>query len=153
MKSLLSVGEQVILDTLRKISVTEGRSARIYLACPYTSKAPHSGAWEAVRFQLANIAAMAFIRQGAIVFSPLSHSHPIAMTQPATKNTHSLWLSQDLAFLDRSDVMIILDLPGARTSFGVGREIQFCEETQKPYFYTSLTEIYELENYREGDRQ
>jgi hypothetical protein len=136
----------VILESaLKKVHEVKQRPVRVYLACPYSVTIGHSKSWEAVRFELANIAAMALINRGAVVFSPISHSHPIALTQPVAKNTHSLWLSQDFEFLKWADLMVILDLPGVDESYGVRREIQFCSEHLKPCVYASIFEFYGLE--------
>jgi len=48
----------------------------IYLACPYSH--PDSNVRE-YRFKMANRAAAKLMRDGHIVYSPISHTHPIAM--------------------------------------------------------------------------
>jgi len=135
-----------ILDTLRERRLILMRPLRIYLACPYSVRASgHNDRWEAQRFECANIAAMRLIKQGFIVFSPISHSHPISLTQPDSENTHELWLGQDYEFLEWCDVVLQLEVPGADDSHGVAREYEWSAIHHKEYYKITMHEIYELE--------
>lgn len=65
----------------------------IYLGIPYTFNAEKS-------FKIANEVASVLMNEGEVVFSPISHSHPIAdMLDESLRYDQEFWLKQDLAFL------------------------------------------------------
>jgi nucleoside 2-deoxyribosyltransferase len=125
------------MDTQQKEPV------KVYLACPYSH--PTCKEWERVRFDLANIAAMTLINAGYIVFSPISHSHPVSSTQPAERNSYVLWLGQDVHFMEWADKCVVLTLPGWLDSHGVKWEIEWFTKNQKPIDYVSMETIYHLQ--------
>jgi hypothetical protein len=93
----------------------------LYLACPYSHKNP---ATKEYRYKKASYTAAKLMRAGIIVFSPLSHSVPIAKYVGDVDDfTH--WLSQDIPHLQRCAEMLILGCDGWKESRGVGREL--CE--------------------------
>jgi nucleoside 2-deoxyribosyltransferase len=103
----------------------------IYLACPYT----HATAEIRLqRFQHATKAAAALIRQGHIVFSPITMTHPIDIEMAGSENTlgSDFWVAFDEAFMDRCDVFALLPLEGWQQSSGVKREIEYFESAGKP---------------------
>lgn len=130
-----------MLERLKQITL-DNRPTKIYLACPYSHPCKQ---WEEIRFNLANIAAMTLINAGFVVFSPLSHSHPISLTQPGSSNTHALWLGQDLYFLEWADVLAVLAIPGWVESYGVKWEGDWFRHNKKPIFHVRLEEIYALQ--------
>lgn len=117
------------------------RSTKLYLAAPYSC--PFCKNWENLRFEMVNIAAMTLINAGYVVFSPISHSHPISIIQPAERNTHELWLGQDAYFLDWADALVVLTLPGWGDSYGVAKEIGWFEQSNKPVYYLSIAQVYQ----------
>lgn len=122
-----------------------GSRARVYLACPYKCKGIVNETWEQLRFDCVNIAAMRLIRAGFVVFSPISHSHPISLTQPDKYNTHELWLDQDEPFLEWCDVVVVLEIPGVWDSHGVDWERSWAFEHDKPQVVLTLNDIYQME--------
>lgn len=76
---------------------------KVYLAIPYSANPEAS-------FTMANAVAASFIKRGHIVFSPVSHSHPISgcMT-PEDRMDHELWMGQDLSFLQSwAEIMVVI---------------------------------------------
>lgn len=61
---------------------------------------------------------------GHIVFSPISHSHPISKHTKADACDSQFWVRQDLALMPICDQVWIYTLPGYDTSKGIKREIQ-----------------------------
>lgn len=145
----------VIRLHLESLSKKLGRPVRVYLSCPYqVSGTGHNKMWLEIRFQSANIAAMRLARLGCTVFSPISMSHPMSLTQPSTANAHEFWLAQDFEFLDQCDIVVVLDLPGLSDSVGVAAEIKRARENGQEYFTLSMHEVYELEKLEfEKDRK
>jgi hypothetical protein len=91
----------------------------VYLACPYT----HPD--EAVmlqRYEAVNAAAGELMLQGKVVFSPISHSRPIAEAMDFS-TTWDFWKDQDLAMLKLCGELCVLALPGWKDSVGVSEEM------------------------------
>jgi len=89
------------------------------------------------RVAMANKVAGYLMRRGLIVFSPLSHSVPIA-DHIGNHLSHNFWLKQDLYWLTKCDVLIVLCLPGWTQSFGVNIEIQTAIRHNIPVRYIRL---------------
>ncbi|MCP1911511.1 nucleoside 2-deoxyribosyltransferase [Bradyrhizobium elkanii] len=103
----------------------------LYLACPYTDP---SAAVRLERFNQATKAAAALIRQGHIVFSPITMTHPIDIEMVGTENTlgSEFWVAFDEAFMERCDAFVLLPLDRWEESSGVRREIEFFQKAGKP---------------------
>jgi nucleoside 2-deoxyribosyltransferase len=70
---------------------------KIYLAIPYTFNPELS-------FKIANRLSAELMSKGHVVFSPISHSHPIADFLPDELRTNSKWwMTQDLPFVEWAD--------------------------------------------------
>jgi len=94
---------------------------KVYLACPY------SHADKSVRehrVEQVNKKAAELMMSGYLVFSPLSHSHPISKHCDVDPCDNGFWLRQDLWILDICDEMHILCLHGWDESVGIGVEIK-----------------------------
>ena len=103
----------------------------IYLACPYT----HPDAdIRALRFEKANQVAAKLIWGGKIVYSPISHTHPIAMAGKLPLDW-AYWQSLDEFYIRICDEVIVLMLHGWKESHGIQREIAITEALGKPINY------------------
>ena len=100
----------------------------IYLACPYSDP---DRAVRVMRFEYANRAAAKLMREGAFVFSPISHTHPIAEagTLPGDWN---YWRAYDTAMIAACDKLIVLKAPGWDKSEGVLAEMEIAAEHGLP---------------------
>ena len=94
------------------------RKPHVYLAAPYTDPNP---AWREFRVLATNLAASALMRAGFVVFSPISHSHPISECMSGHVGLE-FWLEQDTPFLQACDATVILTLPGWKWSKGIAAE-------------------------------
>lgn len=96
----------------------------VYLAVPYSH--PDSDVMQ-LRFEAANRAAGKLMMQGEIVFSPITHGHPISLAAklPADWN---YWRKHCLTFMAISKKMVVLMLPGWAESIGVNAEIKLAYE-------------------------
>ncbi len=117
---------------------------KVYLGAPYSHPNP---LWMKLRFELINLAAFQLIRRGFIVFSPVSHSHPIANTATSKEvvQDHDLWVRQDEYFMKWADVLAVLELPGWRDSRGLLFERTWFKEHNKPIAYIHLSDVYYAE--------
>lgn len=96
----------------------------VYLATPYTHADPK--VCEA-RFRAVNAAAAKLMRDGLKIFSPISHSHPIAMAGELPIGWE-FWREFDWAYLTHCHKIIVLKLDGWETSTGVTAELAFARE-------------------------
>lgn len=92
----------------------------IYLACPYTHPSQ-----EIVDYRVkavTEVAAM-LMKAGHLVFSPITHTHPIALVGDLPTDW-AFWERYDKAMLAACTVMYILTLPGWDVSKGVAGEFE-----------------------------
>lgn len=103
----------------------------VYLASPYT-KYPagfHMAAVDAARI------AADLMRAGVKVYSPIAHTHPLALYGNLDPLDHSLWLPFDQTIMDLADACCIAgDMVGWESSFGVQHEMKTFWGQQKPVY-------------------
>jgi nucleoside 2-deoxyribosyltransferase len=102
----------------------------IYLAIPY-SIYDHKG--REASFGIVNKVAAKYIMQGKTVFSPISHSHPIA--QYGTPATFDFWREFDLEMLSHCDKLVVVCLEGWENSEGISAEVNAAIAAGKEIFY------------------
>jgi len=100
---------------------------KIYLAVPYWHEDPKV---RQDRFERVNIKAGELMQKGYVVFSPISHSHPIGETME--QKNHVFWLYQDFPMLEACDQLWILALEGWEQSIGVYAEIRHALKCKMP---------------------
>ena len=98
---------------------------KIYLAGPYSHKLKSVREY---RVNEVNKKAAELMMAGNLVFSPLSHSHPISHYCTVDPCDQDFWLRQDLWVLDVCDEMHILKLDGWDKSKGIKMEIEHAEK-------------------------
>ena len=104
---------------------------KIYLAIPYS----HDDAGiKDYRFKTANRYAAMLMRWGYIVFSPISHSHTIAINNKLPVEW-SFWEAQDRSFVEWADIIVVICIDGWKESVGVQAEIRLAEELGKQIIY------------------
>ena len=98
----------------------------VYLAGPYTHDDPLV---REERFHKITRAAAHLIESGAIVYSPLTMTHPIDLELAAAGETmgSEYWVRFDEAFMEFCDCITVLRIEGWDNSSGVMREIEFFE--------------------------
>jgi len=106
-------------------------SELIYLACPYTHKDREVMLY---RFEMVNKAAARLMAEGKYVFSPISHTHPIAEAGSLPRGW-DYWEGYDRRVLKGCDKIIVLCLPGWKESTGVQAEIGIGQEMGIPVEY------------------
>jgi nucleoside 2-deoxyribosyltransferase len=102
-----------------------------YLATPYSLyQAGIDKAFEdacAVNARLAE--------RGVTAFSPIAHSHPIAMHGRLNPKDGMFWIKHDELFIERCDLLIVAQLDGWEVSEGVTFEIDAFKCAGKPIYY------------------
>jgi len=98
----------------------------IYVAVPYSSDDP---AVMQHRFNVVTKVSAALMKRGKMVFSPITHSHPIAQYLDAkTALDWKAWQKFDTKMLKCCDELYVLMLAGWLDSVGVGAEMQLARE-------------------------
>lgn len=111
--------------------------ALIYVGTPYT-KYPEG--IDAAFTDACKLTAR-LLREGLKVYSPIAHTHPVAVHGDIDPLDLSIWLPFDGAMMDKSDAMIVGMMPGWETSTGVRHEMQTFIEAGKPVFFLSPDDL------------
>ncbi len=123
--------------------MSKNKEESIYLAIPYS--------WNPdVAFKIANEVAAKLMHEGYVVFSPVSHSHPIAsFLSSDDRYSHKFWMKQDLTMLPfyKTVMFVIIGSEGMKLiddSLGCQSEMREAIKLNKPikYYY------YDYRHYR-----
>ena len=98
---------------------------KIYLAVPYSHT---SDLIREMRVAQVDAKAAELMEAGYLIFSPISHSHPISKYTNKDPQDHAFWLEQDFWILHMCDEVHILCLEGWEGSYGVRAEIEEAEK-------------------------
>ena len=101
----------------------------VYIACPYSHPNPLV---RQRRYKAVTKAAAHLLAQGLIVYSPITHSHPMAMR--ADLPDWEFWQKYDETFLLHSRMMVVLAIHGWEESRGVRAEMAFAALHSIPTF-------------------
>ncbi|WP_417798712.1 DUF1937 family protein [Terasakiella pusilla] len=105
----------------------------IYLASPYTSTDPQvmEKRYEAVTEMAARL-----IKEGKIIFSPITMTHPLdKLLADGDTLGSDYWLDFDEAFMEACSELYVYKLAGWEESSGVIREISFFEKKGRKITY------------------
>lgn len=103
-----------------------------YLAIPYSDE---DFFVEKHRFIVANKIAAALIMDGRIIFSPISHCHPLRVYGYGLPGSWKYWKKYAYEFLKSSKKLIVIKLDGWEKSVGVQGEINIANELELPIEY------------------
>lgn len=104
-----------------------------YLATPYSK-------YEAgihMAFVDASVFAARLMQQGVRVYSPIAHTHPLAIYGNIDPFDHDVWLPFDEAIMSVSDALLVVEMQGWKESRGIAHEIEFFEAHKLPIHYLS----------------
>lgn len=107
-----------------------------YLACPYSH--PHKLVMES-RFNQINALASQLMRAGVFVFSPISHTHPIA--RYGLPKGFDFWEQFDRCILEKCRGVVVAQFDGWRESTGVQAEIRIAEELGLEVVYLDPSDV------------
>lgn len=105
-----------------------------YLATPY-SKYP---AGIDVAFVDAAKLAARLLKAGLKVYSPIAHTHPLAIHGKIDPLDHAIWLPFDEAMMRACDGLLVAHMDGWQQSKGVLHEIEFFTVASKPIFHLNI---------------
>lgn len=103
---------------------------KLYLACPFSHRF-FLVRW--YRYVLVTYYAARLMKAGYVVFSPITHSMPVAFFLPKRlMQSWTFWKRQDIPWLIQCDVLGIIPLKGWQGSVGVTAEKQTAERLGMP---------------------
>lgn len=103
----------------------------IYLASPYSDPDP---AVRQQRFETVCFVAANLMRKGTHVYSPIAHTHPIAIKGDLPKDW-KFWEAFDRKMIRACEAVWVVMMDGWRESKGVAAEIKIAEELGLPVKY------------------
>jgi hypothetical protein len=103
----------------------------IYLATPY-SRYP---AGIDAAFRDAAALAARLLTKGVKVYSPIAHTHPLAIYGNIDPLDHAIWLPFDEAMMTASSALLVAQMRTWQASKGIAHEIEFFTREDKPVFY------------------
>lgn len=106
----------------------------VYLATPYTKYPAGIG----VAFKHAAIVAARLMQAGVKVYSPIAHTHPLAVHGGLDPLDHTIWLPYDRAMMDAAAALAVALMDGWRESYGVQHEIAVFTTLAKPVHYVEV---------------
>ena len=101
-----------------------------YLATPYTHEEEEV---RAMRYRMAVAMAGFLLKKGVYVYSPIAHSHPIAVRCDLPKGWE-FWQKYDECMIDRCDGLLVLKADGWVESRGVQEEIRLAMASGLPVY-------------------
>jgi len=104
---------------------------KIYLATPYSHP---DLTIRLARFEAINKVAGELMRKGCLVFSPISHTHPIAVAGNLPLGWE-FWAAYDRSFIEWCDEVHVFQQDGWQESTGVVAEIKLAKEMNKPVVF------------------
>jgi len=108
-----------------------------YLATPY-SKYP-AGIEQAFRDAAALTGRL--LIEGAKVYSPIAHTHPVAIHGNIDPLNHDIWLPFDAAMMDVAQTLLVAQMDTWEISYGVKHEIDVFRAAGKPIYYLDPSDL------------
>lgn len=103
-----------------------------FVSSPYTrSPRGHTGAY----LDVCRLAARLHREHGLNVFSPIAHSHGMAMYGKLPVVDHDFWMSFNAPFLRICEGMLFCKMDGWDESFGMAVEHNIFKNDSKPIYY------------------
>ena len=82
------------------------------------------------------------LRTSAIkVYSPIAHTHPIAIHGDIPAHDHAIWLPFDALMMARCDILLVAHMDGWAESKGIAHEIEVFTQARKPIFALDPTTL------------
>jgi hypothetical protein len=117
-----------------------------YLASPYSKY------YAGLHSAFVDISAIAgrLLEKGVFTYSPIAHSHPIALYGVLDPYDHDIWMPLDLKIAASCDGLIVATMKGFEESKGVAMEIQHFTEKGLPVFFYNPDKPDELYSPKES---
>jgi hypothetical protein len=104
----------------------------VYVAIPYSDD---NIAVRIQRFDIATKYAAQLVMQGLVVYSPITHAHPMAQMEPALGYGWTTWQRQDEIYIPLCKELHVLKVGDWQHSKGVTAEIEAFKKLNRPIRY------------------
>ena len=104
----------------------------VYLATPYSK---YKGGDLEAAFRDAAAIAGELLRRGVSIYSPIAHTHPIAVYGGIDPADHDIWLPFDMAMMRACEALLVAQMDGWENSYGMAYEIDVFRAAGKPIYY------------------
>ena len=112
----------------------------VYLASPYSDK---ESSIQEDRYRKAATVCGAYLRAGAIIYSPIVHCHHIAKIAKMPTDA-AFWWRYNRAMLSQAGELWLLTLDGWQQSKGMRKESMYAIQHEIPISYVSYAEVLKL---------
>ena len=102
-----------------------------YVGTPYTK---YPGGIELAFADACKLTAR-LLKEGLRVYSPIAHTHPIAIHGGIDPLDLNVWLPFDAAMMHKADAMVVAMMDGWETSYGVRHEMETFANAGKQIFF------------------
>jgi hypothetical protein len=102
-----------------------------YLATPY---AKYPDGLDAAFKEACILAGRLLREEGIFCYSPIAHSHPIALYCGFDPRDYSIWLPFNEKMLAVCNVLIVAHMPTWELSKGIAYEVEYYQAAKKPIF-------------------
>jgi hypothetical protein len=109
------------------------KSKLYYVATPYSKYFPGIH----MAFLDACVVTARLIKIGFKVYSPIAHTHPIAVHGNLDPLDHAMWIAFDETMMDRCDGLLVVTLHGWGESNGISQEIEFFRRIGRPMWFVN----------------
>lgn len=92
-------------------------------------------------FKTAARCAARLLERGHAVYSPIAHTHPLAIYGAIDPMRHDIWLPADEPFMEAARECWVVLMPGWRESKGITHEIEWFLAHNKPVKYLSYPDL------------
>jgi len=103
----------------------------VYVATPYSQ---YPKGIEAAFVDACKVTA-ALIEEGINAYSPIAHTHPIALYGSMDPLDHNRWLKFDAAMMEAATELLVIEMPSWKDSKGIAIEIETFLKAGKPITY------------------
>ena len=103
----------------------------VYVATPYSK---YKDGIERAFIEAAQITAK-LIASGIHAYSPICHTHPVAVYGNMDPLDHGIWLKFDQAMMNAASSLIVVKMDGWEDSIGIKHEIEEFSRSGKPISY------------------
>lgn len=110
------------------------KGADLYLATTYTKYPP--GIEQAFKDACALCGTL--LTRGLFTYSPIAHTHPIAIHAGLDPMDHEIWLPFDRVRMDKADAILVAKMDGWQDSFGIAYEVDVFRSAGKPIYYLDV---------------
>lgn len=103
----------------------------LYLATPYSK---WKGGIDSA-YQLACRETARLLKAGIHVYSPIAHTHGVAIHGGIDPLSHAIWLAADRPMMEAAAGLIVLRAEGWEDSYGIAEEVKVFRAAGKPILY------------------